>query len=96
MELLVSSVEDGSRAGVITRRQRLKHTLGNLTLLTKPLNSAVSNGPFEQKRDEIAGHTMLELNRSILKASDWDEERIVQRGVEMVALAKKIWSYPTM
>lgn len=94
MELWVSSAEDGSRAGVITRRERLKHTLGNLTLLTKPLNSTVSNGPFEQKRNEIAEHTMLELNRSILKASDWGEEGIIQRGAEMAALAKGIWPYP--
>jgi len=94
MDLWVSSAEDGSRAGAITRRQRLKHTLGNLTLLTNQLNSIVSNGPFEQKRDEIAGHTMLELNRSILNAPDWNEEKIIQRGVEMAALAKRIWSHP--
>jgi uncharacterized protein with ParB-like and HNH nuclease domain len=94
MELWMPSAEDGSRAGIIIRRQRLKHTLGNLTLLTKPLNSTVSNGPFEQKRDEIAEHTMLELNRSILKASDWNEESIIQRGAEMAALAKGIWPYP--
>ena len=95
-ELWMSSPEDGSRAGVITRRQRLKHTLGNLTLLTQPLNSSVSNGPFVQKRDSIADHTLLELNRSILKASEWDEEKIMQRGAEMAALAKEIWPYPSM
>jgi hypothetical protein len=94
IELWASSAEDGSRAGVITRRQRLMHTLGNLTLLTQRLNSTVSNGPFEQKRDEIAKHTMLELNRCVLQASDWDEERIMQRGAEMAALAKGIWPYP--
>ncbi len=94
MELWVSSTEDGSRAGVITRRERLKQTIGNLTLLTKPLNSAVSNGPFEKKQDEISKHTMLELNRSILTASDWNEERIIQRGAEMATLAKIVWPYP--
>lgn len=94
MELWTSSPEDGSRMGIITRRQRLKHTLGNLTLLTRSLNSAASNGPFEQKRDEIAKHTMLELNRSILNSSDWNEEIIMRRGAEMAALAKELWPYP--
>ncbi|MBL3668424.1 HNH endonuclease [Streptomyces sp. M2CJ-2] len=30
------------------RRQVLVHTLGNLTLLTRRLNPAVSNGPWER------------------------------------------------
>ncbi len=93
-EMWMTSVEDGSRAGVITRRQRLKHTLGNLTLLTKPLNSTVTNGPFEQKRHEIDKHTMLQLNRCILKASVWDEESITERGDDLAAVAKGIWPYP--
>ena len=29
-----------------TERDRLIHTIGNLTLLTGPLNSKVSNGPW--------------------------------------------------
>ncbi len=93
-ELWAMSPEDNSRGGAITRRQRLKQTLGNLTLLTQPLNSSVSNGPFLAKRDTIAEHTLLELNRLILKASAWDEERIVERGAEMAAIAKGIWPYP--
>src|SRR5712664_1417186 len=34
-------------------RERLIHTVGNLTLLTQELNSAVSNGPFEAKAAQI-------------------------------------------
>lgn len=94
-ELWVASPEDGSRSGLISRRERLKQTLGNLTLLSQPLNSAVSNGPFLAKRDTIAEHTMLELNRTILKAPVWDEESILMRGAEMAAIAKGIWPYPT-
>lgn len=88
------SPEDNSRIGSITKRERLKQTLGNLTLLTQPLNSSVSNGPFLAKRDAIAEHTLLELNRLILKASTWDEESIVKRGLEMATIAKDIWPYP--
>lgn len=47
---LFNSVEDDTAVGRIVRRNRLKDSFGNLTLLTKPLNSAVSNGPYEGKR----------------------------------------------
>src|SRR5262249_47598145 len=35
------------------KRDRAKHTFGNLTLLTQPLNSSVSNSAFEIKKPEI-------------------------------------------
>lgn len=34
-------------------REKLIHTMGNLTLLTGPLNSSVSNGPFDKKRPKM-------------------------------------------
>lgn len=36
------------------RRQNAIHTVGNLALLTKALNSSVSNGAFAKKRPAIA------------------------------------------
>ena len=39
------------------RRNTLLHTFGNLTLLTKSLNPAVSNGRFKAKKDEILKHS---------------------------------------
>ena len=46
------------------RSDRLIHTLGNLTLLTGKLNSAVSNGPWSgtnSKRAGLEGHDVLIL-----------------------------------
>ena len=50
LEAMFATAEDDSTLGRIVRRNRLKETIGNLTLLTKPLNSSVSNAPFDEKR----------------------------------------------
>lgn len=76
------------------RRNSLVHTLGNLTLLTKSLNPAVSNGPWPKKRTEILKHSALNLNRSLSEFDDWSEEDIVRRGKALFKVAKRIWPRP--
>jgi hypothetical protein len=84
---------DGGDA--IERRRLLLQSLGNLTLLTQPLNSAVSNGPWQQKRDEILRHSAIGLNRELSRFDDWNEERIVGRGGELYEDARRIWPVPS-
>jgi hypothetical protein len=67
------------------------HHIGNLTLLTKELNPAVSNGPWLKKRDEILKHSALNLNRPFQDVKTWDEECIAQRSEALFKVAKKIW-----
>ena len=76
------------------RRDRLVHTFGNLTLLTQPLNSAVSNGPYAQKREEYAAQALLRLNTWFHSVATWDEEAIRTRGAALFQLAKAIWRIP--
>ena len=76
------------------RRNSLVHTLGNLTLLTKSLNPAVSNGPWPKKRTEILKHSALNLNRSLSEFDEWSEEDIVRRGKALFKVAKRIWPRP--
>lgn len=76
------------------RRDRLVHTIGNLTLLTQPLNSAVSNGAYAQKRPEITQHSALRLNSYFQHVTTWDEAAIGRRGEELLALAQVLWPYP--
>jgi hypothetical protein len=80
--------------GRIVRRNRLVDTLGNLTLLTQPLNSAVSYGPFGAKRKALQEHSLLVMNREISQQEDWDEERIVERSRALFGLAKALWPLP--
>lgn len=78
-------------------RERLLHTLGNLTLLTQPLNSSISNGSFPRKRAEITEHSVLRLNRFLAgdsAPSVWDENSIVQRGQRLYEYIRAIWPTP--
>ena len=94
IQAIYSTTEDDSTIGRIIRRDRLKNTFGNLTLLTKPLNSSVSNAPFDEKRVALQEHSLLVLNREITKQSKWDEEKIIERGTSLFPLARDIWQEP--
>ncbi|MGW1901989.1 DUF262 domain-containing protein [Streptomyces hirsutus] len=74
------------------RRQVLVHTLGNLTLLTRKLNPAVSNGPWERKRSEILLHSALSLNRSL--PAQWDEEAVLARADHLAEAFCRRWQRP--
>jgi hypothetical protein len=86
-------------------RNRLLHTFGNLTLLTKSLNSAVSNGPFadvegddgmrkDGKRTMICRYSLLSMNSyfQALKSDVWGEMQIVERSETLLAQALEVWS----
>lgn len=90
-----SSTEDDTEIGRVVRRNRMKETFGNLTLLTKPLNSSVSNGPYVDKRKALMDHSLLVLNREISSQEAWDEEQILSRGKLLFSTAKTIWRLPT-
>lgn len=81
-------------------RDRLIHTIGNLTLLTGPLNSKVSNGPWsggDGKRHALEAHDVLLLNREILKAAptEWDETEIRSRTGSLTSRILEIWPVPS-
>jgi hypothetical protein len=76
------------------KRDRAKHTFGNLTLLTQPLNSSVSNSAFEIKKPEILKNSALALNRYFQDKNIWDEALITTRGEMLFVYASQKWSYP--
>ena len=75
-------------------RDRAKQTFGNLTLLTQPLNSSVSNSAFQIKKPEILKNSALALNRYFLDKESWDEVAIMARGDELFTHAAAKWPYP--
>lgn len=77
-------------------REKLVHTLGNLTLLTSKLNSKVSNGPWSTKREHIQEHDLLALNKEILAMgqSSWTEAMIQERTSRIIDALIKIWPTP--
>jgi hypothetical protein len=87
--------EGGSETG----RERLMHTLGNLTLLTGPLNSRVSNGPWTGaagKREALRAHDVLLLNRDIESqgGDEWSDDAIRARTTTLAEFICNIWRVP--
>ncbi|SMQ85911.1 Protein of unknown function [Devosia lucknowensis] len=77
------------------QRDSVVDNLGNLTLLTKHLNSSISNGPYSIKMPAVRANSSLALNRELKDYDDWNEETISARGLALFGIAKKIWAAPT-
>lgn len=91
----LSKAEEGSaRAKATRRRESLIHTIGNLTILTQPLNSAVSNSAWSEKKGEILKSSILPLNGQLYDVESWGEAEIEERGKELLKRAKGIWIAP--
>lgn len=72
-------------------RNRILHTLGNLTLLTGSLNIASGNKGFLEKRKKLDEHTGLFLNKWFMKKMTWAEPDIRARGEALADMAVSIW-----
>lgn len=91
-----ASSDDTTRtsAKIAASRDKAVQTFGNLTLLVQPLNSAVSNGPFEAKKESIRANSVLRLNAYFRDRDFWNEAAILERGKSLFEVAKQIWPYP--
>lgn len=78
----------------VDRRNRLIHTLGNLTLVNKKLNPSMSNAAWPTKRAALKAHSTLLLNNDLDAMSNWHEDAIVDRSHRLADLAIEIWPGP--
>ena len=76
------------------RRDRVLHTIGNLTLLTQSANNSLRNRAFQEKVDKIEGYSLLALNTYFKKLDHWDEASIDSRARHLFEAARTIWPYP--
>jgi Protein of unknown function DUF262/Protein of unknown function (DUF1524) len=70
------------------------HRLGNLTLITGPLNSSLSDLPWSAKRGELADRSQLLINQRLCNNTIWDEELIDARGLEYANYVLETWPGP--
>ena len=89
-------VDPAEESEATARRSHLVQSIGNLTLLTSPLNSGVSNDPWIKKRTCLAKHSVLHLNKDLLeRAGDrWDEAAIEERSQRLARSAAAVWPVP--
>ncbi len=76
-------------------RDRMIHTIGNLTLVNGPLNSSLSNAPWKRKRRALRDHSVLFLNKRLVTKGPnvWDEAAIEKRSKWMHKQAAKVWPH---
>ena len=92
---LWSSQPEDSVAIATRRRNFLLQTFGNLTILTQPLNSSVSNSSWNVKKPELLKSSMLPINQQLLYGIEtWDEKAIECRSKELFKRAALIWPRP--
>ena len=77
-------------------RDKLVHTLGNLTLLTSKLNAKVSNSAWSNKRASLEEHDVLKVNADLLLTAgdSWTDSKVRARTHEMAAAIVEIWPVP--
>ncbi len=75
---------------LIADREALKHTLGNLTLLSDARNPSLGNLNFSKKQVKLKD-SLLKLNHEIAESPDWTEERIRARATRLADLAIMVW-----
>lgn len=83
---------DGSYHQIV-KRNKMLHSLGNLTLLTSSLNPSVSNLSFCDKQKELAKHSTLKLNTYFMDMEVWNESKIEERSKHLIEVIIKIWAY---
>lgn len=91
---------DGAEAAAENRDAHVDR-LGNLTLVTQPLNSSLSDAPWRStaaeqlsKRAELEKRSVLLINQSLCQHDDWNEELIDERGADLAARALRRWPGP--
>lgn len=76
-------------------RDQMIHTLGNLTLLTKRLNSKVSNAAWADKVGELATYDVLKIDHDLITVTTrWDEAAIRARTKALTDDVLQIWRVP--
>ncbi|EHR63454.1 DUF262 domain-containing protein [Saccharomonospora cyanea] len=85
--------DSASPSGEDARAARL-HRLGNLTIVTHPLNAAMSNSDWKTKRAALNQHSVLLLNSRLSRREEWNEEAIDERGEWLAQRLIDIWPGP--
>jgi len=79
-----------------TDEASLVHQIGNLTLVTQPLNSKVSNSPWGAKKKAFQEHTTLLMTADVIQSAgeEWSADNILKRSKALAERVIKIWPVP--
>lgn len=74
------------------RKQKLL-TLGNLTLITKNLNSKLRNQAWDDKKKTLKEYSSLKMTTAFLDKEQWNEDTIEERANLLATKAIDIWTW---
>jgi len=74
----------------IKRNKKLK-TLGNLTLVTKNLNSKMKNTAWINKKKHLKEFSSLKITTPYIELNDWEESSIDNRAKDLSSTALLVW-----
>ena len=72
-------------------RDHVLQNMGNLTLVTRELNSKLGNQTFPEKKEALIKHSGLKLNNEICQHDIWDINEIHARSEKLIAYVCRIW-----
>lgn len=73
------------------KRDASLQNIGNLTIVTKGLNSSMNNDSYDAKRENLFSNSTLMLNKEISKSASWDVKEIEERGDLLYEKFCQIW-----
>lgn len=79
------------------QREAAVHRLGNLTLVSVPMNPTLSNSAWAEKRVILREHSTALITRRYVDdedLEDWDEGTISARGAALIETIKQLWPGP--
>jgi uncharacterized protein with ParB-like and HNH nuclease domain len=93
MHAVMTEEDKNGKYHKIENRNKILHTIGNLTILTTSLNPSVSNSSFEVKKQELANQSTVLLNTYFNDIPLWNEEEIIKRSNFLFKILKSIWPF---
>jgi len=84
-------LEQGMTKEQQSDRDSKLRTLGNLTLVTKRLNSAMQNAAWAVKKSHLKLNSSLRMTTKYLENEKWDEAGIEARAGQLATEALAIW-----
>ena len=78
------------------RLRQIVHRIGNLALVTQPMNNKLGNNPWSFKADLLDNDDNLEMNRRLradMQGEVWNEAEIERRGRQLAEYVVRIWPH---
>lgn len=86
---------DEEMAKEMAERNRIIHTIANLSFLTPPANSSAGNSSFDDKKPRLLD-ALLRMNLDIAQHKTWSEAQIMMRANVLADLSVTIWPAPVI